>query len=86
MIDETDNRPCHRETTSNRLVRKPLDKAVAIYYIICVGMNPTTVGCFRLELSSLWCAWEWDDVADVLHTGDKEDEALEAEAEASMWA
>ena len=38
------------------------------------------------EGSVLWRAWERNDVAYVLHAGDEEYEALEAEAEAGMWA
>ena len=40
----------------------------------------------RLELSCLWCAWEWDDIADVLHACDEEDETLKSEAESTMRA
>ena len=37
-----------------------------------------------LEFCILWCSWEGDDIADVLHSGDEEDEALETETEACM--
>jgi hypothetical protein len=39
-----------------------------------------------LELCRLWCARERDDVTDVLHASNKQNEALEAEAKACMWA
>lgn len=39
-----------------------------------------------LELCVLRCAWEGNDVANVLHACDEEDESLEAEAESSVWA
>ena len=34
-----------------------------------------------LEICVLWCTWEGDDVTDVGHAGDEEDDALKAEAE-----
>ena len=41
--------------------------------------------CVRpLELCGLGCTWERNDVADVLHAGNEEDETLEAEAEACV--
>ena len=40
----------------------------------------------RLELSTLRSTREGDDVADVLHAGDEEDETLEAEAETCVGA
>ena len=49
----------------------------ALYYIICVSL---------LELSGLGGAWEGDDIADVLHAGDEEDESFETETEACMGA
>ena len=39
-----------------------------------------------LELSALRCAWEWDDITDVLHTGDEQDKTLETETETGMGA
>ena len=39
-----------------------------------------------LELGTLGSTGEGDDVADVLHTGDEQDEALEAQAETGMGA
>ena len=39
-----------------------------------------------LELCALRCTREGDDVADVLHTGYEEDEALEAETESAVGA
>ena len=39
-----------------------------------------------LELSTLGSTGEGDDVTDVLHTGDEQDEALEAETETGMGA
>ena len=46
------------------------------------------VGSFScgLELGALRCAWEGDDVANVLHARDEEYEALEAQAEAGVRA
>ena len=32
-----------------------------------------------LEISCLWSTWERNHVADILHAGDKQDEALETE-------
>ena len=39
-----------------------------------------------LELCTLRCTREGDDVADVLHTSYEEDEALEAETESAVRA
>ena len=39
-----------------------------------------------LELAILWSAREGDDIADVLHTRNKQDEALETETETCMRA
>ena len=39
-----------------------------------------------LELSTLGSTGEGDDVTDVLHTGDEQDEALETETETGMGA
>ena len=39
-----------------------------------------------LELSTLGSTGEGDDIADVLHTGDEQNEALETETEASVGA
>ena len=39
-----------------------------------------------LEFCALRCTREGDDVADVLHTGYEEDEALEAETESAVGA
>ena len=39
-----------------------------------------------LELSVLRCAREWNDVTDVLHTSDEEDESLEAKSKTCVWA
>ena len=39
-----------------------------------------------LELCRLRRTWERDDVTDVLHTGDEQDKALEAETETGMRA
>ncbi len=38
-----------------------------------------------LELRIARRAWEWDDIADVLHACDEEDETLETESEACVW-
>lgn len=40
----------------------------------------------ELELRSLWSTWERNDVTNVLHAGDEEDETLEAEAETCVRA
>ena len=37
-----------------------------------------------LEFCILWCSWEGDDIADVLHSRNEEDKALETETEACM--
>ena len=43
--------------------------------------------CKRLlELCCLGRAWEWDDIADVLHACYEEDQTLESESEASVRA
>ena len=39
-----------------------------------------------LELCVLGSTWEGNDVADVLHSGNEEDEALESETETCMGA
>ena len=39
-----------------------------------------------LELGTLGSTGERDDIADVLHTSDEENEPFEAQSEASMWA
>jgi len=39
---------------------------------------------FFLKLCGFWCSGERNDVADVLHSGHEEDEALEAEAETGV--
>lgn len=46
-----------------------------IYYIIM---------CSSLELCVSWCSGEGNDVADVLHAGNEEDESFEAETKAGM--
>ena len=38
------------------------------------------------ELGGLGGTWEGYDVADILHTCDEEDETLETESEAGVWA
>lgn len=40
---------------------------------------------YLLELCCLWSTWEWNDVTDVLHTSNKEDETFETKTEATMW-
>ncbi len=37
-----------------------------------------------LEISCLWSTWERNHVADILHAGDKQDEALETETETAV--
>ena len=39
----------------------------------------------RLEFSVLRGTWEGNDVANVLHSGDEEDETLKTKTEASVW-
>ena len=38
----------------------------------------------QLELCRLWCSWERNDVADVLHTCHEEYKALKTEAETTV--
>ena len=40
----------------------------------------------ELELCVLWCTWEWNHVADILHTGYEENQTLETETETCVWA
>ena len=46
----------------------------------------TKIKRFSLELGTFRGAREGNDVTDVLHAGDKQDEALEAESETSVGA
>ena len=41
--------------------------------------------CSSLELCVFGCSGEGNDVADVLHAGNEEDESFETETEAGMW-
>ena len=41
---------------------------------------------FILEFCVLWCTWEWNHVADILHTGYEENQTLETETETCVWA
>lgn len=42
--------------------------------------------CNSLEIRSLWCSWERNDVPDVLHSRHEEHQSLEAQAEACVRA
>ena len=52
-----------------------------------LGLQPALcMSLADLELCALRCTREGDDVADVLHTGYEEDEALEAETKSAVGA
>ena len=51
-----------------------------------LGLTFVPFGAALSELSRLWRAWEGDDIANVLHACNEEDEPFEAQTETSVGA
>ena len=58
---------------------------IILSLIICYSVIMSLLLCL-LELGALGSTGEGNDVADVLHTGDEQDETLEAQSEPGMRA
>ena len=61
-----------------------------MFQTVCMKFGTYFKNCRKkiaiLELCRLRSTGEWDDVADVLHACNEQDEALETKSESCVWA